>query len=346
MKVTYRINEKILKSIVEIERLRVWFQQNQYVIETEKELHNWANIQNLFHLAHMIGVEISIKDAEKALAGNKISTGDYRGTILTNYKNCIEYFDKAFSSSYVSFDVNLLLHINQILLADWADTWKGKIRTTAEEKDNYLENWSSIEDTSIEPIRVQNELINLLEWINTNSNDTHEVIKSTILLYYLMRLRPLVILNKVSIITFLQAFLLKNAYLLKIPFPLFRTFDQSNDLFLESALNAKENEDLTILIERVASSIALGMMDAKNKISKFERIAEEKTSKPFLDLNKRQLKILRYLQTIPTVRREDYVQMMNVSPMTSFRDLRVLVKKKLLKVEGEGRSTKYMLVNR
>jgi hypothetical protein len=31
-------------------------------------------------------------------------------------------------------------------------------------------------------------------------------------------------------------------------------------------------------------------------------------SQPLLDLNKRQLKILRYLQTIPTVKREEYCQ--------------------------------------
>ena len=75
---------------------------------------------------------------------------------------------------------------------------------------------------------------------------------------------------------------------------------------------------------------------------------EEKrnTSQPFLDLNKRQLKILRYLQNIPTVQRDDYCQMMDVSTMTAYRDLNDLVSKKLIKVEGQGRGTKYKLASR
>jgi len=38
--------------------------------------------------------------------------------------------------------------------------------------------------------------------------------------------------------------------------------------------------------------------------------------------------------------------MMDVSTMTAYRDLTELMEKKLVKLEGQGRGTKYMLSNR
>ena len=70
---------------------------------------------------------------------------------------------------------------------------------------------------------------------------------------------------------------------------------------------------------------------------------ERAKKQPFLDLNPRQLKVLRYLQNVPYIKREDYCHMMDVSTMTAFRDVNDLVRKKLLKVEGQGRGTKYRL---
>ena len=72
----------------------------------------------------------------------------------------------------------------------------------------------------------------------------------------------------------------------------------------------------------------------------------ESKKQPFLNLNKRQLKILKYLQKISQIKREEYVEIMEVSTMTAYRDLDELVKKGLLKVSGQGRSTRYILASK
>ncbi|MCA9382649.1 DeoR family transcriptional regulator, partial [Candidatus Dojkabacteria bacterium] len=85
-------------------------------------------------------------------------------------------------------------------------------------------------------------------------------------------------------------------------------------------------------------------LEIDGKVEEMKKIGSERSN--LLDLNKRQLKILRYLQNVPQVKREDYVHMMNVSTMTAYRDLQGLVDKDLLKVYGKGRGTKYSLVNK
>lgn len=99
-------------------------------------------------------------------------------------------------------------------------------------------------------------------------------------------------------------------------------------------------------IEMFAQIIATEIKGVREKATRYSTDENKPTAQPFLNLNKRQLKILKYLQTIPTVKREDYVQMFDISTMTAFRDLNELLEKKLLRVDGQGRATKYLLGNR
>ncbi|MFC1780579.1 DeoR family transcriptional regulator, partial [Patescibacteria group bacterium] len=109
---------------------------------------------------------------------------------------------------------------------------------------------------------------------------------------------------------------------------------------------AGESDDITLWIERFIRNFASEIKDTRESIEKLIQEYQEKNKQPFLNLNRRQLKILRYLQNIPQVKREEYVEMMDVSTMTAYRDLTELVRKGLLRLEGQGRGTRYMLVNR
>ena len=62
------------------------------------------------------------------------------------------------------------------------------------------------------------------------------------------------------------------------------------------------------------------------------------------ELNKRQLKVIRYLQKFDNISRADYVRLnKNISFMTAFRDLKSLVEKGILVVKGKGNKTRYYL---
>ena len=155
-------------------------------------------------------------------------------------------------------------------------------------------------------------------------------------------------LNKLSIIATTQFLLQKNRYLNPYGIAVSKIFDKNNALFintLKTCLN-DENENLTGWLEVFTNSLSDEYKTLLSKMQELSQVQSKVEEKPFMDMNKRQLKILRYLQSIPTVKREDYIQMFDVSTMTAYRDLTALVKKKLLKIEGEGRATHYKLSNR
>ncbi|MEI7578788.1 MAG: DeoR family transcriptional regulator [bacterium] len=341
----FSISNKILNSIVEFEKTNQEISSIALSANDENDVISNTKTLNLFHVAHILGVELSLKDAQKAAQGNKISTEDARGTILNNFRNLHEFI-RSKNDNFIQVDLNLLLHFNKILLSDWQDNWNVKFRATIEDRDPFLDNWTSLVDNSVEPLRLQNEILSLLDWYR-NSVDIYPLIKLSSLVYRLIRLAPYAFLNKLTIISLTEYLFAKIDYENIKFLPFARIFDLSSEQLIQAIYQVRDNsENQTAFIEQFLQNLLFNIQDSRARLKRNLNSQKKNVSKPFLDLNKRQLKILRYLQTIPTVRREDYVQMMDVSPMTSFRDLNGLVEKKLLKVDGKGRSTRYILFNR
>ncbi|MFQ5492648.1 MAG: Fic family protein [Candidatus Dojkabacteria bacterium] len=343
----YTLTNRMVMNLVKLEVEKSQIESQQLTTQATTNLQLRSKAVNMFHLAHIIGVELTLKDAEKAAEGRKVKTDDARGIILNNFRNCIEFIRSNVTDTYVDIDINILLHLNKILLSDWKETWESKFRTGGEDIDVILDNWVNLRDNRIEAIAIQDELLQVLDWYKSSIAKVHNVIRVGVLLYRLIRVSPFIVANKLTVISVADYLLQKNGYLDKTFLPSTRNFDIYEDEYLEAWSKAIEhNDDLTLWLERFIRNLANDMVDTKDEVNRNKPSESRSSKQPFLDLNKRQLKILRYLQTIPTVKREDYVQMMDVSTMTAFRDLNALVKKKLLKVEGKGRGTRYMLSNR
>ena len=65
-----------------------------------------------------------------------------------------------------------------------------------------------------------------------------------------------------------------------------------------------------------------------------------------MGLNKRQVKVVNFLQVNDTVQNKEYREMFNVSHKTAHLELSDLVNRELLKIDGAGRSTCYELGTR
>lgn len=343
----YTLSHSMVLNLIKLEVEKNNLENEDLNLSARNKFQLRSKAVNMFHLAHIIGVDLTIKDAEKAAEGRKISTEDARGTILTNFRNCLEFVRSNVSESFVEIDINILLHLNKIMLTDWKELWEAKFRTGGETIDTTLDNWLSIGNSAIEPVRIQDELLQVIDWYKSSTSKIHDLIRIGVLIYQLIRIAPFIVANKLTIIALTDFLLQKTGYIQKTYLPVTRNFDIYEDEYLEAWNYAAANsENITIWLERFIRNLANDMQETKEEVVK-ELNAESTTGKqPFLDLNRRQLKILRYLQTIPTVKREDYVQMMDVSTMTAFRDLNVLVRKKLLRVDGKGRGTRYLLYNK
>lgn len=343
----YQITDRLLMDLVKLEQDKIYLDTADYNLQTKKDLMLKSKSVNMFHLAHMIGVDLTIKDAEKAVEGKKLTTTDARGTIMNNFRNVMEFVRSNVTESYVDVDLNLLLHLNKIILTDWKEIWEAKFRMDTDTIDPALDNWVKLRDESLKQYDMEQKLNDAIYWYKINTGKIHPIIRIAVLIYELVRTAPFVHCNELTTISIADFLLKKNNYLDKTFLPIVREFDlhdaENIDLWKQSIEN---DGDITTWLERFVQNLSSGISEDREKILQLTNTEKSSNKKPFLDLNRRQLKILRYLQTIPTVKREDYVQMMDVSTMTAFRDMTDLCDKKLLKIEGKGRGTKYMLATR
>ncbi len=349
----YKITNTLLNNIINLEVKKAEISKELITTKTRNYLNKRAKILNIFHFAHIIGLNLTIKDAEKVADGKQIITNDPRGVVLNNFRNVLEFNRSGVSDSYVDLDINILLHLNRLMINEWREDWEAKFRTAGEPIDLTLENWADFRDQSINSIDIQDLLQQAIDHYRMNTTKIHPIIRIGQFIYELINISPFIFANKLTIISICDFLLYKHSYVQKAYMPTVKHFDIYEDEYIEtwSLNNDDETQDLnkidiTLWLERFTRNLSKELFEVNSDLRKKRKEEEKNIKRPFLNLNKRQLKILRYLQTIPVVKREDYVQMMDVSPMTAYRDLNDLVNKQLLKVEGEGRGTRYMLYNR
>jgi hypothetical protein len=343
---------------MKFEILKTKMEDTELGDKIKRDMDSRVKATNLLHIGHLVGINLTLKDAEKVADGKRLQTEDARGTILTNYRNVLEFTRSSVADSYSEIDINVLLHLNKIMLTDWKETWEARFRSGGESPDPIYDNWLDLRDKDIEPVRIQEELGMLIEWYKSNLSKVHPLIRIGIFVYKLMRIAPFTVLNKLTIIAVTDYLMHKSKYSQLTFIPSSRNFDIYEDEYIEAWTNSiqgkynpesnklEQKDNITLWIERFTRNLSNEILENRTYATRKVSEQKETVKQPFLDLNKRQLKILRYLQTIPTVKREDFVQMMNVSTMTAYRDLNDLAKKKLIKIEGNGRGTKYMLANR
>lgn len=336
----------MLNNIVKFETERKGIEDLRIEDMVENRLRILANGYDIFHLGNLFGVNTTLKIARKVASGKTLSLGDYRGTYLTNYRNAIEYILST-QSSYFPVQGNIMIHLNKILIKNIAEEWDAKYRTSGEEIDARDDNWVIVRNQNIPSVEVQSLSLEAMEWYLSQQTRINPLISIPIVLYRLVRISPFVTANKLTILAVAKLLFFKSNYLVNGYLPVVKSFDVYEEEYIEAWKQAAdEGDDMTLWIERFIRNMANEMTELRGRIDKVVEDHKEKNKQPFLNLNRRQLKILRYLQNIPQVKREEYVEMMDVSTMTAYRDLTELTKKGLVKVEGEGRGTRYMLTTR
>ncbi|MBN2015517.1 DeoR family transcriptional regulator [Candidatus Dojkabacteria bacterium] len=343
---SFKLTHNMLNNIVRFEVERKGILDLHLDDEVVSRIRLSTNANDIFHLGNLFGVGITLKIARKIASGKTLSLGDYRGNYLTNFRNAMEYI-LATQTSYYPVQGNILIHLNKILIKGVAEEWDAKYRTSGEEIEKKDDNWLSSRSEEIASVEVQSQALQILEWFESNSNKIHSLIRIPAVIYRLVKIAPFVTGNQLTILAAAKYLFFKSGMFINGYLPIIKNFDVYGDEYIEAWRQASGgNDDITLWIERFIRNFADESVALRERIDRVIEDDKEKNKQPFLNLNRRQLKILRYLQNIPQVKREEYVEMMSVSTMTAYRDLNELVRKGLLQVEGQGRGTSYMLASR
>jgi len=340
----FNYSDRLVQNLVNLERNKVLIQNTDLNYNTRHKLNNHVRALNILHLSNIINLDLTLKDAEKLINnGNIEDVDEIRLSILKNFKNALDFNKSNMADTYSEFDRSLILHITKLVLTQWRETWESNFRSFNDKIDDRWDSFVGLRDVELPVPEIEREIAELVEWYKYASSVIAPGVRIAVVMYRLIEISPFTAGNKFIIAAVIDYLLIKNGLSLNVYSPTLRVIDQNNEKIIKAYNVAKSSNDLSFWIDSIIGLFSSELTEVREDLTEFVKQEEKSKEQPFLDLNKRQLKVLKYLQTVPTIKREDYCHMMEVSTMTAFRDLNDLVKKKLLKVEGRGRGTKYKL---
>jgi predicted HTH transcriptional regulator len=149
--------------------------------------------------------------------------------------------------------------------------------------------------------------------------------------------------NQITTVLVLELLTREYGYNPNIVLPFSKAFNFINEDIKSAFKISKGKNDLTTFIEAFLYTTSLTAIETsreftqiyKEKILKYPKMTEE--------LNSRQIKIIDYLETNKKGSRQELTDMIGVSFMTVYRDLKDLMKKEYVVQKGRGRGTHYRL---
>lgn len=339
---SYKITDKTLIKIASLERNLAILDENEIYSRTKYRVISESLFEDLFAINTFLKLNLTLGDIKKIVIGRDVDTKEAK--LLSNIRQVFDFLQNNFKGNQVIFNFHLVQHIVKLLQSGILEIWDvGKIRNGSEAVEDSFELTNQVyENTDI-----SNILADAIIWIE-QEQDIHPVIKATVFMMFINRVSPFTGLNFVSSLVFFRVILEKYNYGSNFTVPIFKSLNDKtvdlHDLFNKS-LSKDGSIGLTEIITEVSTALEALIQAYKKEFVEFDYV-DIKSSTEKLDLNDRQLKLLKLLQQKVYIKRKEFMKLFKVSPMTAYRDLNYLVYKKLLTVSGQGKSTVYTLATK
>lgn len=336
---TYTITDKALMHIASIERNITLISQNEVSAKSKTRLFHEVLFDDLYAFSTGLDLNLTLGDVKKISIGKEPETKEAR--ILSNVKQVFDYVQNNYKKIEITFNFHLIQHVVKLLQSELLEVWDvGKIRTYEEEVHPFFE-LPNQNYTEKNPIT---QIAEAIVWVE-EEKDIHPIIKACLFLSLINQKSPFLGLNFVSSLLFFRLILEKYNYGNTFNIPLFKILNsEKKNLYdiINESLEEGSKINQTVLIESVSELLDQVIEDYKNEHIQLDYY-DVKSATSQLDLNDRQIKLLKLLQQKVNIKRKEFIKLFKVSSMTAYRDLNYLVENKLLTVTGQGKSTIYTL---
>jgi Fic family protein len=339
---SYKITDKALVHIARLERNIAILNESEISSKARSRIATESLFDDLFAVNNFLKLNLTLGEVKKVSIGSDIDSKQSR--LLSNIRQVFDFVQNNYRKNEIVFNFHLVQHVVKLLQSGILEVWDvGKIRTGSET----LEKSFELSNQTYESADISNLLADAVIWVE-NEAEVHPLIKASVFMVLINSISPFVGLNFIASIVFFRLILEKYNYGSYFSMPLFKLLN-SKSIDVMSLFNQTLSKSSTIGITEVITAMSQLLDELvenyKKDIVQFDYF-DIKTSTEKLDLNERQMKLLKLLQQKVLIKRKEYIKLFKVSPMTAYRDLNYLVTKKLVVIGGQGKSTTYTLATK
>lgn len=343
----FKISNKILMNIGRIEAAREVIENAPLVPSYEAKFREEAVIRTVHHGTHIEGNPLEQKEVAQVLEGKKISAKDRDIQEVLNYREVLKYLDKIKEEPITE---KILLNIHNLTIKKiLPKEQSGKYRKVQVKVTNSITG----EISYLPPIPSQiPELIRgFFFWLNRlEPDERHPVLKAAVTHYILVAIHPFTDGNGRVARALATLVLFKEGYDIKKFFSIEEYFDKDAARYynvLQKVSNQSKNigeRNLTTWLEYFTEGLAIELFRIRDRVRRLSIDLRLKSKMGQLPLNERQLKLVEYMQEYGAVSNKEWRSLLPmISDDTILRDLKVLMKKGLVRKRGKTKSASYIL---
>lgn len=341
------ITNEILTNIGIIEAAREVIDNAALVPAYEKKFRDEALIRTVHHGTHIEGNKLNLLQAERILAGQNVVARDRDIWEVINYRRVMEFISKLkVDSGELKIDEGMIkevhkLTVNKILPVETVGKYR---KTQVVVKNNRT---GKITFRPPPALEVSYQIEDFLVWLNnTKTEPVHPVLKSGVVHYEIARIHPFIDGNGRVARALSTLILFIDGYDIRRFFSLEEYFDSDAKSYYQALQSVEKKQgDLTDWLSYFTKGLAIELSKIKEKVQKLSvdvKIKEKLGGQ--IALSERQIKIIEYIQKVGFLQNQAFESLFTmVSEDTILRELKDLLKKKIIKKKGRTKGAKYIL---
>jgi len=337
----FAISSNILKSISQIENAKAIIENSPLLPLYERQFKNDAFLKMAHFGTAVEGNKLNLSNVKKIIDGKGEEVMGKERDIqeVINYRKVINYIDN-FSKKQISQDV--IKEINGIVCEKLVDPkYAGNYR----DKQNYFVNLVTEEKifTPPAPSEVEGKMLEFEEFLNSPLTlDIHPALKAGIVHDRIVSIHPFVDGNGRTARASATLSLYLDGYDIKKFFSLEEYYDQDILEYYKAIENG--HKDLTIWLEYFCQGLAIELVQIKERVLKMLKEVRIKEKSGQIFISERQEKIVDFLNSYQRLKNKDFKKLFpDISEDTVLRDLKELLKNKIIAKHGSTKNSYYSL---
>lgn len=335
----FKYTDKIVKYIAEIASAKEIISNAKIIPLYDTKLKQDALIKSSHYSTSIEGNPLNLDEVKTLINNNQKPTTKAEQEVL-NYFNVLNNLNK-YSDKIITR--NTILSVHKDLTKDLLKNpeYEGKFRDTRV----FIGNLHTKEINYIPPdaYKVPGLIDELLDWLNNSTDEMYPVIIAGILHYELVRIHPFVDGNGRT--SRLMATLILSTHKFNISdyFTLDEYYNQDRQAYVDALKSADKNHDLTNWLEYFCQGVLYSIDKVKSEVLNLDQITSKYNNT--IELTPNEISVLKLLEDKTHIKNKDIQEMLDISPQASYKIIRKLKNKELIKSVGKGRNTEYININ-
>ena len=333
----FKYTDKIVKYIAQIASAKEIISNAKIIPLYDTKLKQDALIKSSHYSTSIEGNPLNLEEVKTLINNNQKPTTKAEQEVL-NYFNVLNNLNK-YSDKIIT--KNTILSVHKDLTKDLLKNqeYEGKFRDTRV----FIGNLHTKKINYIPPdaYKVPGLIDELLDWLNNSTDEMYPVIIAGILHYELVRIHPFIDGNGRT--SRLMATLILSIHKFNIDnyFTLDEYYNQDRQAYVDALKSADKNHDLTNWLEYFCQGVLYSIDNVKSEVLKLDQITSKYDNT--IELTPNEISVLTLLEEKKHIQNKDIQEMLNISPQASYKIIRKLKNKELIKSTGKGRNTEYNL---